>query len=142
MRAHAYAAVHDGSAIFPRIFLTSRSLLSEDVATRQLPNRTGPLSSSLDPASAIEERLTPSRVTSVREEAAAKKRGHYHHHFGASVRAAMGKYASENGNSAAARHFSQLVGVFEIIIAEICAHTKIHAGLIVNFSRRKFPAIR
>jgi len=65
---------------------------------RQFPSPTGPLSSSLAP-SAIEE--ANAVVTSVREEAAAKKRGHYHH-LSASVRAAIGKYASENGNSAAA----------------------------------------
>ena len=59
-------------------------------------------------------------VTSVYEQAAANKCGHYHH-LSVSMHA-IGKYASENGNSAAARHFSnfaQLVGVFEIIIAEI-----------------------
>ena len=65
---------------------------------RQLPSPIGLLSSSLAP-SAIEE--ANAVVTSVREEAAAKKRGHYHH-LSSSVRAAIGKYASENGNSAAA----------------------------------------
>ena len=65
---------------------------------QQLPGPTGPLSSSLLP-SAIEE--ANAVVTSVREEAAAKKRGHYHY-LRANVHAAIGKYASENGNSAGA----------------------------------------
>ena len=143
MCAHVYAAVHDGSAIF----LTSRDLLGEDVATT--------VSSGL-------ATLTASRpfwsvvfligslsnwgeanaaVTSIHEEVAAKKRGHYHH-LSASMHAAIGKYASVNG---AARHFSseiaQLVGVFEIIIARILCPYK-NSGLIKHFSRWKFPAIR
>ena len=104
MCAHAYAAVHDGSVFS----LRARSLLSEDVATTVSPGLaastaskpyTGPLSSLLAPS--VEE----TAVTSVRQEAAAKKRGHYHY-LSATARAAIGKYASENGNSAAARHFS------------------------------------
>ena len=78
------------------IFLTSQSLLSEDVATtdspglvgrRQLPSPspTGQLSSSLIP-STIEE--ANAAVTRIHKEAAAKKLGHYHH-FSASVRAAI-----------------------------------------------------
>ena len=79
---------------------------------------------------------------SAREEAAAKKRGHYHH-LRTSVRAMIGKYASENANSATARHFfdfAELVGMFEVIIDEILSPYK-NSGLIENFSRRKFPAI-
>ena len=37
--------------------------------------------------------------------------------------------------------FAQLVGAFEIIIAEILCSYK-NSGVIENFSRRKFPAIR
>ena len=108
---------------------------------RQLPSPTGLLSSSLA-SSAIEE--ANAVVTSVREEAAAKKRGH-HHHLSASVRAAIGKCASKNGNSATARHFSsdfvQLVSVLKIIIAKILSPYK-NSVLIKNFNRQKFPAIR
>ena len=98
---------------------------------RQLQSHTGPLSSSLAPL-AIEEANTA--VTRVREEAAAKKRGQYHH-LSVSVHAVIGKYASEHGNSASARHknfnLTQLFGVFEIIIAKIlcpCKNSEILAA--------------
>ena len=73
----------------------------------QLPDPTGPLSSSL-PSSAIEE--ANAAVTSARQEEATKaKRGSYLK-LSNELKAKIGKHASENGNSAAARHFSKVLG--------------------------------
>ena len=73
----------------------------------QLPDPTGPLSSSL-PSSAIEEANTA--ITSARQEEATKaKRGPYQQ-LSNELKAKIGKHASENGNSAAARHFSKVLG--------------------------------
>ena len=73
----------------------------------QLPDPTGPLSSSL-PSSAIEE--ANAAVTSARQEEATKaKRGPYLK-LSNELKAKIGKHASENENSAAARHFSKVLG--------------------------------
>ena len=123
------------------IFLISWSLLNEYVATTfsqglaaltaskpywSIVFLVGSISNSIKEANAT--------VTSIREEATANKCGHYHH-LSASVRAVICKYASGNFN------FAQLVGVFEIVIAEILWPYK-NSGLIKNFSRRKFLAIQ
>ena len=69
---------------------------------RELPNPSGPLSSSVSSA-AIEEADAPLSATCMKE-----KRGPYQK-LSNETRAKIGKYASENGDSAAARHFSTVL---------------------------------
>ena len=69
---------------------------------RELPNLSGPLSSSVSFA-AIEEANTAVSATCTKE-----KRGPYQN-LSDETRAKIGKYASENGDSAAAQHFSTVL---------------------------------
>ena len=72
-----------------------------------LPDPSGPLSALL-PSSAIEE--ANAAVNSVRQEESVKsKRGPYLK-LSDEVRAKIGKYSSENGDSVAVRHFTQVLG--------------------------------
>ena len=72
-----------------------------------LPDPSGPLSSLL-PSSAIEE--ANAAVASVRQKESAKsKRGPYLK-LSDEIRAKIGKYSCENGDLAAARHFTQVLG--------------------------------
>ena len=63
---------------------------------QQLPSLTGQLSSSLAPSASEEANAA---VMTISEEVATRKRWHYHH-VSASVRVAIDKYTSENGNPA------------------------------------------
>ena len=74
---------------------------------QELPNPAGPLSVNLS-SSSIEE--ANAVVTAVREGNSPinEKQGPYVK-MTDELRAKIGKYASENGNSAAARHFSTLL---------------------------------
>ena len=69
---------------------------------RELPNPSGPLSSSVSSA-AIEEANAAVSATCTKE-----KRAPYQT-LNDETRAKIGKYASENGDSAAARHFSTIL---------------------------------
>ena len=72
----------------------------------ELPDPNGSFLSSL-PSSTIEE--ANEAVTGARQEEAAKKKRGPYLKLSNKIKAKIGKYASENGDSAAARHFSKVV---------------------------------
>ena len=112
----------------------------------ELPDPAGPLSSSV-PSMAIEQ--ANAAVARVRQDEAGKtiaKRGPYIK-LNDEMRAKIGKYASENGDTAAARHLSKVLGkALNLAVCEnktgenltLCSCDRF--GEI--FSWRKFPAIR
>ena len=73
-----------------------------------LPNPTGPLSSTI-PSPAIEEANAAVRATAEEQGVNKRKRGPYLT-LSDNIRAQIGKYAGEHGVSAAARHFTKVIG--------------------------------
>ena len=75
----------------------------------ELPDPAGPLSSSV-PSMAIEQ--ANAAVARVRQDEAGKTnaKGGPYIKLNDEMRAKIGKYASENGDTAAARHFSKVLG--------------------------------
>ena len=88
----------------------SRSGNTSDCPTGQyssggdLPDPTGPLSSDVPP---LVIAAANDAVTSTRQTTSQKKRAPYLK-LSSEVKAKIGKYASENGDSSAARHFSKV----------------------------------
>lgn len=87
----------------------SRSGNTSDCPTEQysrgdLPDPTGPLSSDVPP---LVIAAANDAVTSTRQATSQKKRALYLK-LSSETKAKIGKYASENGDSSAARHFSKV----------------------------------